>query len=73
MNYLLCMEDKKRYRHQSYKRFKTSVDDWTCISLSAINLDVKEYDLTEEDVKEYIEFMNESQVRYKQFKRVCKV
>lgn len=67
------MEERKYYRHQQYSRFNTYVDDWTYVSLSAINLDVKEYDLTEEDVKEYIEFMKESQVRYKQFKRECKV
>ncbi len=46
----------KLYRHQLYQRFNTYVDVWTYVSLAATNLDVKEYDLTEEDVKEYIEF-----------------
>lgn len=67
------MEEKKYYRHQSYKRFDTYVDDWTYVSLASTKSDIEEYDLTEEDVKEYIEFMKESQVRYKQFKRECKV
>jgi hypothetical protein len=38
------------------ERFNTYVDVWTYVSLAATNLDVKVYDLTEEDVKEYIEF-----------------
>lgn len=63
------MEEKKYYRHQSYKRFDTYVDDWILISLAASNLNIKEYDLTEDDVNEYIDSMKKSQEQFSRFKK----
>lgn len=62
------MEDKKRYRHQLYRRFSTYVDDWAKVSMALTHMDVSKYDLTDEDVKNYIVSMRESQEKYKKFK-----
>ena len=48
------MDDQKRYKHQSYGRFSTYVDDWISVSQAASCLDIEEYDLTEDDIKDYI-------------------
>ena len=63
------MDEQKRNKHQSYGRFSTYVDDWIAVSQAAHYLDVKEYDLTEDDIKEYIKNMEQSQERYKAFKK----
>ena len=64
------MEDKKRYRHQLYRRFSTYVDDWAKVSMALTHMDVSKYDLTDEDVKNYIVSMRESQEKYKKFKKI---
>lgn len=64
------MEDKKRYRHQLYRRFSTYVDDWAKVSMALTHMDVSKYDLTDEDVKDYIVSMRESQEKYKKFKKI---
>lgn len=64
------MEDKKRYRHQLYRRFSIYVDDWAKVSMALTHMDVSKYDLTDEDVKNYIVSMRESQEKYKKFKKI---
>ncbi len=63
------MENKKRYSHQSYRRFSTYIDDWTKVSMALTHMDASRYDLTDEEVNEYISLMRKSQERYKMFKK----